>query len=101
VEEAVKEVTNFYRVYHSGRHMEDRLVIRLNHPLSADAIEGLNSEFHDILTDGKIEASGPLGQEVRDKELLQLPRLVLKFNRKSFGRLRQFINAINQVPSSS
>jgi hypothetical protein len=101
VEEAVKEVTNFYRVYHSGHYVEDRLVIRLNHPLSADAIESLNSEFQDILTDGKIEASGPLDQEVRDKELLQLPRLALKFNRKSFGRLRQFINAINQVPSSS
>jgi uncharacterized protein (TIGR00730 family) len=95
VEEAIQEVTNFYRVYHSSRHVEDQLIIRLSQPLSPDAVERLNSEFHDILKEGKIEASGPLPQEVRDKDLLHLPRIVLKFNRKSFGRLRQFINAIN------
>jgi uncharacterized protein (TIGR00730 family) len=95
VEEAVQEVTNFYRVYHSGRHVQDRLVIRLNQPLSADAIERLSLEFKDILTEGKIEAIGPLAQEIRDKDQLHLFRIILKFNRKSFSRLRQLINAIN------
>jgi uncharacterized protein (TIGR00730 family) len=99
-EEAVKEITNFYRVYHSARHVEDRLVIRLNQPISPDQIERLNSEFQDILREGKIEASQALAPELREKELVHLPRLVFKFNRKSQGRLRQLINAINQaVPS--
>jgi uncharacterized protein (TIGR00730 family) len=96
-EEAAKEITDFYRVYHSSRHVEDRLVIRLNRPLPEGAIDRLNSEFQDILVEGKIEASGALAQEVQDKDLVELPRLALKFNRKSLGRLRQFINAINSA----
>ncbi|HXC62124.1 MAG TPA: cytochrome D ubiquinol oxidase subunit II, partial [Nitrospiria bacterium] len=101
VEEAVKEIANFYRVYHSARHVDERLVIRLNRSLSPDVIERLNSEFRDILTEGKIEAGEPQAQEIREKELLHLPRLLLKFNRTSLGRLRQLINAINQAPPSS
>lgn len=99
-EEAVKEITNFYRVFHSARHVVDRLVIRLNQPLSSVEIERLNSEFQDILTEGRIETSEPLAQEINEKELSHLPRLVLKFNRKSFSRLRQLINAINQAAPS-
>jgi len=99
-EDAVREITDFYRIYHSARHVGDRLVIRLTRPISQEAIERLNSEFQDILTEGEIEASTALDAEVREKEFLHLPRLVLKFNRKSFGRLRQLINAINQVVPS-
>lgn len=99
-EDAVKEITNFYRIYHSARHVSDRLVIRLNRPIPQEVIERLNSEFQDILTEGKIESSTALDAEVREKEILHMPRLVLKFNRKSFGRLRQLINAINQAAPS-
>jgi len=94
-EEAVKEITTFYRVYHSSRQVEDRLVIRLNQPISPDHIERLNSEFQDILMEGRIEVSQPLAPEIREKDFLSLPRLVLKFNRKSSGRFRMLINAIN------
>ena len=96
-EEAVKEITNFYRIYHSARHVEDRLVIRMNQPISSEQIDRLNSEFQDIITEGKIEASQALAPELREKELVDLPRLVFKFNRKSQGRLRQLINAINSA----
>src|SRR5262249_43833042 len=34
VEEAVREVTGFYRVYHSMRYVKDTLVLRLKRPLS-------------------------------------------------------------------
>jgi hypothetical protein len=40
--------------------------------------------------------SGPLPVEADEPEIAQLSRLVVDFNRKDFGRLRSFIDAINE-----
>jgi hypothetical protein len=37
-----------------------------------------------------------LPEEVEDSALAGLPRLTFVFNRRSFGRLRQLIDALNQ-----
>jgi hypothetical protein len=39
--------------------------------------------------------SGPLPEEADEPEIADLPRLVLNFNRKDFGKLRKLIDAIN------
>jgi hypothetical protein len=44
---------------------------------------------------GGIAASGALEAEVDDADIIHLPRLVIDFNRKDFGRLRSLIDAIN------
>lgn len=97
---AVAEVTGFYRNYHSSRYVGDRLVIRLQHAPSGEDLERLNREFPDILVDGAITASPALPEEGNDPALAglaHLPRLTLHFNRRDVGRLRQLIDALNQL----
>jgi uncharacterized protein (TIGR00730 family) len=94
-DEAVAEITGFYRNYHSSRYVGDRLILRLRHAPTKEGLECLNREFRDILTNGAITVSPPLPEEGNDTALADLPRLVLPFNRRDFGRLRQLIDALN------
>ena len=95
VDEAVDEITRFYRVYHSARTVGRRLVIRLTRPVPKALVEALSREFADILLSGGIVQS-PALEEEDEPELSALPRLVLTFNRTDFGRLRQLIDRINR-----
>lgn len=96
VEETVEEVLRFYRVYHSMRYVDDILVLRINHRLSSEKLEQLNSDFAGMLKKGCIEQGEALPAESNEPEMAQLPRLRLHFNRRNFGRLRQLIDAINE-----
>ncbi|MFY9268872.1 MAG: LOG family protein [Candidatus Manganitrophaceae bacterium] len=93
---AVEEIVNFYRNYHSLRFVRDQLVIRLNRPVEARMLDHLNGSFLDILVSGRFVATGPLSDEVNEPKVLSLPRIVFNFNRRSFGRLREMINVLNQ-----
>jgi uncharacterized protein (TIGR00730 family) len=95
IDEAIAEIRRFYRVYHSSRYVGDRLVIRLNAVLSAEFVERLNGEFAGILQDGVFEVGQALPEEHGEPEIAHLPRLVFRFNRMRFGRLRQMIDVIN------
>ncbi len=94
VEAAVQEVVQFYRLYHSMRYVGDDLVLRLNRPVSAETLARVNAEFADILTAGRIEQSGPLREE--GDEWPDKARIVLRFDRKSTGRLRQCVDVLNR-----
>src|SRR6266516_2825478 len=94
VDEAVEEITRFYRVYHSSRTVGRQLVIRLNRALPQKLVDRLSHDFADILLSGAI-VQGPALAEEDEPELAALPRLVLHFNRTNFGRLRQLIDRIN------
>jgi len=95
LDEAVHEVTNFYRVYNSSRWVSDLLVMRLNRKLPQAVIRELDSEFAGILTAGGFEQRGPFAVERDDPHLWHLPRLAFHFDRHQFGRLRQLIDRIN------
>ena len=96
VDAAVEKIRHFYRRYHSLRFVHGQLVIRLTSPLSPDDIRNLTDQFHDILLPGgRIAASGALDAEREDADVMHLPRLVIDFNRKGFGRLRSLIDSIN------
>jgi hypothetical protein len=90
-DDAVRLIEDFYRVYHSIRYVGDLTVVRLNRPLSARKLRLINQEFKDILINGDIRAAGPTDEEVQRMELLDLPRLVMNFNRRSYGRLLELI----------
>jgi uncharacterized protein (TIGR00730 family) len=92
---AVKEITDYYRNYHSYRFVKQDLVIRLNHSPSPELIDQLNRDFADIVTDGKVRETDPLPDEADDPDTLHLPRLLVRFNREDFARLRQMIDEIN------
>ena len=96
VDEAVDEILGFFRVYHSMRYVHRRLVLRLLSRPSDALLAQLNARFADILTEGRIELSGPLSEERDEPALADLPRLALHFNRREFGRLRQLIDCINR-----
>ena len=93
---ACEAISNFYRTFHSDRYVGDLLVLRLNNELTDGSVEELNEEFGDILLSGKIEKSGPLPPEVGD-ETETLPRLVMHFNQRNFGRLWQMVRSINRL----
>jgi len=96
VDTAVERIRHFYRRYHSLRYVQDKLVIRLTSQLSPADIGALTDQFQDILRPGgSIAASGALEAERDDAEVVHLPRLVIDFNRRGFGRLRSLIDAIN------
>jgi len=96
VEAAVEKIRHFYRRYHSLRYVHGQLVIRLTSALGPDDIRKLTDQFHDILLPGGgIAASGALEAEREDADVIHLPRLVIDFNRKNFGRLRSLIDSIN------
>jgi hypothetical protein len=95
VDEAVGEITRFYRNYHSSRYVGDRLVLRVNEAPSGDALAALSREFADLLVEGAIESSAALPEE--KGELPALPRLVLHYDRKNTGRLRRLIDRLNDL----
>jgi uncharacterized protein (TIGR00730 family) len=95
VREAVAEIVNFYKIYHSARWVGERFVIRMNDRLSKGAMAKLNREFADILRKGEIIQGPALPQEKNEPEIRGLPRLILTPFRNNFGRFRQLIDAIN------
>lgn len=97
VEEAVHEITHYYRVFHSARYVKDLLVLRLSRPLAPAVVTALTNEFADITLSGSIEPVPPFAVERDDPATMHLPRLAFHFDRYHFGRLRMLIDSINAV----
>jgi uncharacterized protein (TIGR00730 family) len=95
VNEAATEIVQFYRIYHSARWVGEQLVVRLCHRLSQKAIVDLNGKFADIVRMGEIVQGSALRQEKNEPDVWELPRLILTPHRRSFGRFRELIDAIN------
>ena len=95
IDEAVDEVTTFFRVYHSQRFVDGRLVLRLQREPSDELLSRLNDEFADIVVDGEITRVPALGAEVTTDDHVDLPRIAFDFDRRSYGRLRAMIDRIN------
>jgi len=93
---AVREITTFYKRYHSMRYVRDTLVLRMNTPIDNGLLAELNDDFKDILVDGVItQVLHPLPEE--GDHYADKPRLLMPFNKRSIGRLRMLINAINKA----
>ena len=97
VEDAVDTLCDFYRNYHSMRFVGGRLVLRLQHALDADHVASLNSEFSGILADGRIESIEATAAEIADDDVPELPRLAMAFDRRSYGRLRELVDRLNEM----
>jgi len=95
VDEAVAEVTGFYSNYHSSRYVREGLVIRVREAPDAGELAALNLEFGDILAGGAIEVRGALPEEGGEAD--PFPRVLLRFERKKMGRLRQLIDRLNAL----
>lgn len=97
VDEAVAEILNFYRVYHSMRYVHGDLVLRLQHRLSDAFLARLSEDFKDIIVGAKpIEQIDALPAEAHEPHLAALPRLRFRFDRRNLGRLRMMVDVINR-----
>ncbi|MBI5504709.1 MAG: TIGR00730 family Rossman fold protein [Deltaproteobacteria bacterium] len=101
VDEAVEEITRFYSVYHSMRTIRRRTVLRLTRPLRAEALEILAGEFADILGPAPIRTTRPYKEENDEPATALLPRIVFDFDQRSFGRLRQMVDRVNELGRDS
>jgi uncharacterized protein (TIGR00730 family) len=100
VEDAAREILGFYRNYHSLRWVGDTLVIRLeSRPTEAEAA-GLSEAFADAIRGPIRLLDRPLPAERRSEDFPGLPRVALRFDRVSYSRLRQLIDALNTLPSA-
>lgn len=93
--EAVAEILGFYRVFHSARIVGEDLVFRLQRALESEELGELQRRFQDILKGPAEQVAGPVPQEHR--EFPGLTRLILPFNRTSYGRLRELIDFLNSL----
>ena len=94
---ASRELLGFYRNYRSCRWVGDLLVIRIAVAPDRRELAELNRRFPDILTAGVIRSTRPLPPERADNDHLELPRLALRFDKIHYGRLRELIDAINDM----
>lgn len=98
-EEAALHVLRFYSNYHSHRYVGDRFVIRIQHPITSAQLDRLNSEFKDLIAEGRIEQTSALEEE---QAHIHLPRIVFTSTKRDYGRLRLMIDRLNQFhPSAS
>ena len=93
LDEAVAEITGFYRIFHSSRIVGDNLVFRLKRRLTDNEVGDIERQFEDILKGPLDQAPGPVPQELN--ELPELARLIIPFNRSSYSRLRRLIDSVN------
>lgn len=94
---AADEVTRFYSNYHSLRFVGNRLVVRMKTDIDDDTLQSLNERFGHLCSDGHIERTDAHPAEIRDNDNVDLPRIVFRFDRRSFGELRLLIDEINRA----
>jgi len=95
IDRAVNEIKHFYKNFHSYRWVKEEMVIRVQKRLTPLALENLNDQFDHLLAYGHIIQRDALREEADDREVADLPRLVLTPNKRDFAMLRLLINAIN------
>ncbi len=94
-EEAVVEITHFYRNYHSSRWLKGLFALRMNRPLNARALAYLHDEFADLCQADGFHQQPYCELEQDEPEFRHLIRLAFHFNGRDHGRLRELINFIN------
>jgi hypothetical protein len=77
----------------------DLLIMRLRVAPTRTQLADLNERFADIVASGSIRPTKPLGPERSSRDQLELPRIALRFDRIHYGRLRQLIDALNELVS--
>jgi len=101
IDEAMQEILNFYRNFHSYRWVKERMVIRVKSRLTVEAIAKLNTEFDALLAADKITQCGALPEEADDSHLVNFHRVVLTPHRRDFGTMRLLIDAINKAETET
>ncbi len=94
--EAVEHIDFFYSTYHSQRVVGKKLVFRLNSEPHKKLLQVLSEEFTDIL-EGPVERTSASKGEIADDDVVDLPRIALRFDRVHTGRLRVLVDRLNEL----
>jgi len=97
VDAALAVIERFYSNYDSARYVGERLVLRLKRTPSRADLDRLNRDFADVVERGRIESISITPAEAKDADAPELARIAF-FAHSNFGRIRQLIDALNQLP---
>jgi uncharacterized protein (TIGR00730 family) len=92
---AVNEVEKFYANYDSLRFVGDLLFVRVKTAPTGPQLAALNAQFGHLCSSGSITAAKPHKEEVADNDRLDLARVLLRFDKRHWGELRNLIDALN------
>ncbi len=96
IDEALEEITTFYKRYHSIFFVDEQPVLRILGAVDQKMLKALNTRFSDIVVKGEIVET-KLPCEPKDAvDLENFSQLTFHFDKRSFGRLRQMIDFINR-----
>src|SRR5690554_7415061 len=95
-EQALDLILLFYSYYHSSRWHNDQYLIRLNRPLTPEALDMLNTRFTDICSSGGFTQKPFAEPALEDPELQHLAHLTFALNARAQGRLRELIDELNR-----
>lgn len=95
VSEAARIVTGFYSNFHSIRHVDGNLVLRMQRGIPERDVEMLSKGFSHI-HGGLFRLSGPTDAETRDGDNLLLARLLIDYSGKGYAPLLPLIDSINR-----
>jgi uncharacterized protein (TIGR00730 family) len=96
VERAVAEVEAFYHNYQSQRYVKGDLVFRVLRVPSQGDLDRLARDFPDVLGERGLCVVEPSPEEVAEKDALDCGRILVGFNQRGHGRLRQLVDALNR-----
>jgi uncharacterized protein (TIGR00730 family) len=96
-QEAVDHLVDFFRVFHSLRHVRGHTVLRLRRELSDDELAVLNERFADVVESGQIERCDASPVEVADGDVPELPRLQFRFATRRSARLQAMIRELDSL----
>jgi len=94
-EQAVREITGFYRNYDSLRYVGSTLVIRLRRAPTPTQLALLNDRFGHLAGSGSIHTIEPTEPEKRDDDRLALARVAIPAAKHAYADLRELIDLCN------
>lgn len=91
--EAIGQISQFYRVFHTSQYQEDTLELLLHAPLPASTVSDLNRRFDALVDEGSITQG-----ESCDSHGILRPCLRFHIDKRRIGLLYQLIDALNDLP---
>lgn len=96
VDTAVKDITGFYANYHSIRFVADTMIMRMKRDIPDPEFAAFASRHAHLAEGTPITKTNPTEQEIRDDDVVDLPRVAIRYTAKGFAPLRPLIDDVNR-----
>lgn len=94
-EDAVAEIQRFYSNYDSIRYVGDDIIIRLRTAPTDAQLDQLQERFGHLSVGGRIRRTEPYDIERRQRDRVDLERIVFPFAKHGYSDLRAMIDVLN------